>query len=139
MRSLGSAARLTIARHGRLRSDRGLSPSVPAPDEKSFSCWYHRQAEDCPYARSAAPSNLCRLNREAEFRPARVQSFERVFAFKARELMTKAEMDACAEGNVAVRPARQIELFGRYICRRIHVGGLQHGYDLVSAFEPDAA
>ena len=48
-------------------------------------------------------------------------------------------MDAGAEGDVVVRPAREIELLGRGVCRRIHVGRRQHGHDLVATLEPDAA
>jgi hypothetical protein len=44
-----------------------------------------------------------------------------------------------AEGDVVVRPALEIELLGRYVCRRIQVGGRQHGHDLIPAFEPGAA
>src|SRR5262249_8719329 len=52
--------------------------------------------------------------------------------------MTKAEMDSCAESNVAVRPPLEIELLGEHVCCWIHVGGYQHGHDLVAVFKPDA-
>src|SRR5262252_2744030 len=85
-----------------------------------FSCcdW---QTDYRPYPGSTAPSDLPRLNRQPEFRPARVQSFKCAFAFKARELMAKAEMDPCAKSNVAVRPSLEIKLLGEHVGRRIHV------------------
>ena len=46
-------------------------------------------------------------------------------------------MDAGAEGNVVVRPAREVELLGRDVGGRIHVGGRQHGHDLIAAFEQE--
>ena len=102
-----------------------------------FSCcdW---QTDYRPYPGSTAPSDLPRLNRQPEFRPARVQSFKCAFAFKARELMAKAEMDPCAKSNVAVRPSLEIKLLGEHVGRRIHVCSRQHGNDLVAVFQPDA-
>jgi hypothetical protein len=47
-----------------------------------------------PYPGSPAPSDLPWFNRQPEFRPALVQSFECAFAFKARELMAEAEIRA---------------------------------------------
>src|SRR5262245_9169826 len=99
-------------------------------------CRYHRQADDRAKARSAAPSDLCGIDRQFEFRPASVQSLECAFAFEPRELMAETEMDACAKGNVAIGPSLEIELFGQDVCRGIHVSGHQHGHDLIATFEP---
>jgi hypothetical protein len=62
------------------------------------------QTDNRPYPGSTAPSDLPRFYRQLEFRPARVQSFEREFAFKARELVAEAEVDPCTKSNMAVRP-----------------------------------
>src|SRR6516162_9892242 len=116
-----------------------MGPPVEGDFSAVIRCRYHRQADDGPKARSAAPSDLCGLDCQLEFWPARVQSLERAFGFQARELMAEAEMDACAEGHVVVRPTLEIELLGRFVCRRVHVGGHQHGHDLIAAFEPGTA
>jgi len=102
-----------------------------------FSCcdW---QIDYRPYPGSTAPPDLPRLNRQPEFRPARIQSFERAFALEPRELMAETEVDPCAKSNVAVRPSLEIKLLRQHICCRIHVAGRQHGNDLVAVFQPDA-
>ena len=48
-------------------------------------------------------------------------------------------MDSGAEGDVPVRLALQIEPLRMRIGLRIHVGGGQHGHDLVAPSQPDAA
>jgi hypothetical protein len=103
----------------------------------SFSCcdW---QIDYRPYPGSTAPPDLPRLNGQPEFRPACIQSFERAFAFEARELMAEAEVDPCAKSNVAVRPSLEIKLLRQDIRSRIHVAGRQHGNNLVAVFQPNA-
>ena len=94
---------------------RAVRLSAPAISSH-YSCRDDRQSDNRPYSGSTAPSDLPRLNRQPEFGPARVQGFERAFAFESRELMTKAEVDPRAERNVAVRPPLEIELLGEHVC-----------------------
>ena len=48
-------------------------------------------------------------------------------------------MNAAAEGNVPVGPARQIERLGMQIGRGIHIGGGQHRHDPLASLHDDAA
>ena len=36
--------------------------------------------------------------------------------------MAETEMDACAKGHVVIGPTLEIELLGRFVCRRVQVG-----------------
>jgi hypothetical protein len=74
------------------------------------------------------------VDRHLEFRPAFEQGLECAFAFDARELVAEAEMDARPEGNVPVRLPLEIEPFGVFVRRRVHVGCRQHGHDLIALF-----
>ena len=69
----------------------------------------------------------------------REQRFQRASAFDPGELVAEAEMDSGAEGDVAVRPALQVEPLGMRIGLRVHVGGGEHRHDLVALPQPDAA
>ena len=66
--------------------------------------------------RSLPPANIVRRHRQCKLRPAPEKGLERAFALNARELVTEAEMDARAEGEMSVGPPLQIEPF------RIRVG-----------------
>ncbi len=64
---------------------------------------------------------------------------QRAFALDARELVAEAEMNPGAEGDVAVRLSREIELFRMSVGFRIEVCRRQHGHDFLARPDPDAA
>src|SRR5579883_2438174 len=81
------------------------------------------------HARPLAPPQLLLVDGERQLRPAAKERLQRAGALDAGELVAEAEMDAGAEGEVAVRPAIEREALGIGIGVRVGVGGDQHGHD----------
>src|SRR5262249_56745194 len=92
-----------------------------------------------PHACALAPSDLGLIDRELQFRPAPEQGFERACSLDARELMAQTKMNSGAEGKMPVRPPGKVEFLGIFICLRIEVGGDQHGHDVRTLLQSDAA
>ena len=74
-----------------------------------------------------------------ELRPALEQRFERAPAFDPGKLMAKAEVNAGAERDVAVRPAAQIDMLRVLVCGGVDVGGHQHRHHQIAALQRHAA
>jgi hypothetical protein len=58
----------------------------------------------------AAPPDLGLVHRQLESRPALEQGLERAHSLDARQLVTKAEVNASSEGDMPVRLSLKIEL-----------------------------
>src|SRR5258707_456641 len=82
----------------------------------------HRQPFEGIQTRPLPPPDLRLVDRQLQARPALKQGFQRTFGFEARELMAEAEMNAGAKGDMAVRPALQVETLRTGIVQRIHAG-----------------
>src|SRR3984893_12690428 len=91
------------------------------------------------HACALAPFDLRLIDRQLQFRPAPEQGLQRARSLDTRELMAEAKVNSGAEGQMPVRPALEIELLGSFVCLRIEVCGRQHGHDLETLFQPDAA
>src|SRR5262245_46006174 len=92
----------------------------------------HRQALDRPHAGPLAPPDLALVDCERQPGPAAKQCLEGARPFDACQLMAETEMDAGAEGEVPVRPPREIELLGLRIGLRIEIRGGEHRHDAVA-------
>src|SRR6266404_886741 len=105
---------------GRLRARRPIVIIALAPSRRSHSgsafasvrlrpAGHDRQSIDGLETGPLAPSDLGRIDRERQLRPALEQRLQRAPAFDPRELVAKAKMDSGAEGDMPVRPALQVE------------------------------
>src|SRR5438270_13077005 len=99
----------------------------------------HRQAFDRAHAGALAPSDLALVDRERELGPTAKQRLEGARALDARELMTETEMDAGAEGEMAVRPAREVELLRPVVGLRIEIRRGEHRHDAIALAQQHAA
>src|SRR3989442_6226055 len=89
------------------------------PGKDDCSARHDRQPIDCLQTGPFAPGDFAVVHREREFRPALEQRFQRAFAFDPRQLMAEAKVDAGAEGDVPVRPARKLEPLRMLIGRAV--------------------
>jgi hypothetical protein len=79
--------------------------------------------------------NLGRIDGETELRPAHKQRLQRTGRLDPRKLVAEAEMDARAEGDMAVRLSREVEVLRLLVHRRIHVRRGEHDHDAIALLQ----
>src|SRR5690349_22878132 len=117
--------------------DDGLGLSLPEIAPRARSGREDRQPFDRAQARAPAPVHASGFDGELEPWPAREQDFERASSLQPRQLVSEAEMNAGAEGEMPVRPPREVETFGMLVGRGIEIGRRDHGHDLIAALQRD--